>query len=53
MVSFLHVLVASLSLLVVPAIAHATEVIGKARVIEGDSTRELPLKDVEIGMIVR
>ncbi|MBT5137108.1 MAG: heavy metal translocating P-type ATPase [Phycisphaerae bacterium] len=26
---------------------------GKARVIEGDSTRELPLKDVEIGMIVR
>ena len=37
MVSFLQVLVASLSLLVVPAIAHAVEVSGMARVIDGDT----------------
>ena len=37
MVLLLHVLVASLSLLVIPAIAHAAEVAGKARVIDGDT----------------
>jgi endonuclease YncB( thermonuclease family) len=37
MVSFLRVLVASLSLLVIPAMAHAAEVSGKARVIDGDT----------------
>jgi endonuclease YncB( thermonuclease family) len=37
MVSFLYVLVASLSLLVVPSVAHAVEVNGKARVIDGDT----------------
>ena len=37
MVSFLRALVASLSLLVVPAIAHAVEGSGMARVIDGDT----------------
>jgi len=37
MISFLYVLVTSLSLLVVPAIAHAAEVTSGARVIDGDT----------------